>query len=64
MLPGSKNSPGKGARERLAAKSENLRLRARLIYAIRMFFVDHGYLEVETPHLIPAPAPEVHIDAF
>lgn len=64
MLPGSKNSPSKGDQERLAAKSENLRLRARLIRAIRVFFVDHGYLEVETPHLIPAPAPEVHIDAI
>jgi lysyl-tRNA synthetase class 2 len=28
-----------------------------------MFFVERGYLEVETPQLIPAPAPEVHIDA-
>ncbi len=64
MSPGSKNSPGRGDRERLAAKSANLRLRARLIHAIRCFFVDHNYLEVETPHLIPAPAPEVHIDAL
>jgi lysyl-tRNA synthetase class 2 len=47
----------------LASKGENLRLRARLVHAIRRFFVDQGYLEIETPHLIPAPAPEVHIDA-
>lgn len=64
MLPGSKNSPCKGDQEGLAAKSKNLLLRARLIHAIRVFFVDHGYMEVETPHLIPAPAPEVHIDAI
>jgi lysyl-tRNA synthetase class 2 len=64
MLPGSKNSPGKGDQERLAAKCENLQLRARLIHAIRSFFVDHDYLEVETPQLIPAPAPEIHIDAL
>jgi lysyl-tRNA synthetase class 2 len=38
-------------------------LRARIIHAIRRFFVDRGYLEVETPQLIPAPAPECHIDA-
>jgi len=63
MLPGSKNSPGKRVQERLATKCENLRLRARLVHAIRRFFVDQGYLEIETPHLIPAPAPEVHIDA-
>jgi lysyl-tRNA synthetase class 2 len=64
MLPGSKNNPGKGDRERLAAKSENLCLRARLIHAIRCFFIDRGYLEIETPHIIPAPAPEVNIDAI
>jgi len=34
-----------------------------MIQAIRRFFIIHGYLEVETPSLIPAPAPEVHIDA-
>ncbi|UCB48067.1 MAG: EF-P lysine aminoacylase GenX [Deltaproteobacteria bacterium] len=49
---------------RLAAKRSNLWLRARLIQAIRHFFIDNDYLEVETPHLIPAPAPEVHIDAI
>ena len=41
----------------------NLELRARIIQAIRMFFINRGYLEVETPIRIPAPAPEVHIDA-
>ncbi len=34
-----------------------------MIQAIRRFFIVHDYLEVETPLLIPAPAPEVHIDA-
>ena len=38
--------------------------RAKIIQAIRRFFVDQGYLEVETPHRIPAPAPETHIDAI
>ncbi len=41
----------------------NLVRRARIIQAIRMFFIDRGYLEVETPIRIPAPAPEAHIDA-
>ncbi|MGD9034187.1 MAG: EF-P lysine aminoacylase EpmA [Desulfobacteraceae bacterium] len=50
--------------QRLAAKRSNLWLRARLIQAIRRFFIKRDYLEVETPHLIPAPAPEVHIDAI
>jgi lysyl-tRNA synthetase class 2 len=34
-----------------------------MVQAMRRFFVDRHYLEVETPLLIPAPAPEVHIDA-
>ncbi len=40
-----------------------LRLRSRVIRAVRRFFEAQGYLEVETPCRIPAPAPELHIDA-
>ena len=39
-----------------------LHLRAVLIQALRTFFIDQGYLEVETPLRIPAPAPEAHIE--
>ncbi|WP_298269332.1 EF-P lysine aminoacylase EpmA [Geobacter sp.] len=46
----------------LARKREALRGRARIIQEIRSFFIDGGYLEVETPLRIPAPAPESHID--
>ena len=35
-----------------------------MIQAIRSFFVDRDYLEVETPIRITAPAPEAHIDAI
>jgi lysyl-tRNA synthetase class 2 len=42
---------------------KNLKLRARIIQAIRRFFIDADYLEVETPYRIPAPAPEENIDA-
>jgi len=42
---------------------KNLAIRARVIQAIRRFFIDHDYLEVETPCRLPAPAPEAHIDA-
>ena len=42
---------------------QNLHLRARIIQNIREFFLDHDYLEVETPGRIPAPAPEANIDA-
>ncbi len=48
---------------RLASKKTHLEMRARTIQAIRLFFIERGYLEVDTPHLIPAPAPELHIDA-
>jgi lysyl-tRNA synthetase class 2 len=42
---------------------KNLLLRAKILDAIRRFFTASGFLEVETPLRIPAPAPEVHIDA-
>ncbi len=35
--------------------------RARVIQSVRRFFDDGGFLEVETPLLIPAPAPEPHL---
>ena len=41
----------------------NLHLRARLIQSVRIFFINHGYLEIETPIRVPAPAPEAFIDA-
>jgi len=47
----------------LARKRQNLEQRARITQVIRAFFNDSGYLEVETPLLIPGNAPEVHIDA-
>ena len=48
---------------RQADIQRNLYFRAAVISAIREFFTQHDYLEVETPLRIPAPAPEVHIDA-
>jgi lysyl-tRNA synthetase class 2 len=47
----------------LARKKPFLEARARIVQTIRAFFVGRGYLEVETPHRIPANAPEPHIDA-
>ncbi len=40
----------------------NLQQRARLLAVVRSFFTAAGYLEVETPVRIPAPAPEAHIE--
>lgn len=48
---------------RQTAIRANLERRARMIDAIRAFFITNGFLEVETPARIPAPAPEAHIDA-
>jgi elongation factor P--(R)-beta-lysine ligase len=42
---------------------QNLILRAKILQAVRLFFIQNDYLEVETPVRIPAPAPETHIDA-
>lgn len=52
-----------GKNWRLASRQKALQQRARLIQAMRRFFIEQGYLEVETPYRIPAPAPESHIDA-
>jgi len=48
---------------RQSALRPTLELRARIIQAIRSFFIDRKYLEVETPIRIPAPVPEAHINA-
>jgi elongation factor P--(R)-beta-lysine ligase len=48
----------------LARKSAALKIRAGLIQNIRLFFLNQGFLEVETPLRIPAPAPEEHIEAL
>ena len=41
----------------------NLALRSRIIQAVRDYFTSRNFLEVETPLLIPAPAPEPFIIA-
>ncbi len=48
----------------LARRKRALQQRAKMLQAVRNFFIKQGYLEVETPHRIPAPAPESHIDAI
>jgi lysyl-tRNA synthetase class 2 len=48
----------------LVKRQGALRARANILQAIRLFFIHEGYFEVETPHRIPAPASESHIDAI
>ncbi|MDO9081640.1 MAG: EF-P lysine aminoacylase EpmA [Desulfuromonadales bacterium] len=48
----------------LAKRRPALEARARIVQAIRAFFIAQDFLEVETPQRIPVNAPELHIDAM
>lgn len=41
-----------------------IQLRARVLRAIRSFFDEMGFVEVETPLLVPSPGLDVHLKAF
>lgn len=45
----------------LKGKQDRLRHRARIVQTIRAFFIESGFLEVETPQRIPLNAPEAQI---
>jgi lysyl-tRNA synthetase class 2 len=64
MSPGSKNNFPSFEQQRLTGRKQYLYQRARMVQAVRQFFIEKNYLEVETPVLIPALAPEIHIDAI
>jgi elongation factor P--(R)-beta-lysine ligase len=49
-------------REVLAAKRVYLELRARVLLSARAFFLEQGFLEVQTPLLASELAPEPHIE--
>ncbi len=49
--------------ERQQRLHETLPFRSRMLTAIRNFFIDNRYMEVETPLCIPAPLPEPYIYA-
>ena len=42
---------------------ERMQCRARIVAAIRRFFDEHGFVEVDTPVAATALAPEVHLEA-
>lgn len=46
----------------LLRRQETLYQRSKIIQSIRKFFIERGYLEVETPYLVPSVSPEAHID--
>ena len=64
MSHGSKTDSCRHEQMKLAGRKRNLWLRARMIQSIRAFFIERDYLEIETPQLISAPAPEAHIEAI
>ena len=50
--------------EHFSQKIPYLKERARILAAVRKFFDERGYLEVETPALQASPCMEPHIQAF
>lgn len=50
--------------DRLAARRANLAARGRILAAVRNFFADEGFVEVETPALQVSPGMEPHLRAF
>jgi len=49
-------------RARLKGLAQRLETRAVVVRELRRFFEAEGFLEVETPIRLPAPAPEEHVD--
>ncbi len=47
-----------------AAVLQVLELRAALLAAIRRFFAERDFIEVETPAIVPCPGLDVHLSAF
>ena len=48
----------------LFERMSRLRLRNKIFRSIRDFFYNEDFLEIETPYIIPSPAPELNIDAI
>ena len=61
MSPGSKTEIPQEI-IRLKSRRPALVVRAKVLQAFRSCLAHKGYLEVETPYIVSAPAPELHID--
>ncbi|WP_408873105.1 EF-P lysine aminoacylase EpmA [Gluconobacter roseus] len=49
---------------RIAERLPLLERRSQMVKAVRAFFEERGYLEVETPFAVPVPGEEVHLRCF
>lgn len=52
------------ARLRDGGVAARLRERSRALAAVRRYFEEQGFLEVETPSLVPCPGLDLHLEAF
>ena len=57
--PGPATEVARLPRDRIAA----LQARAKALAALRGYFADRDFIEVETPLLVPSPGLEIHLDA-
>ena len=68
MGRGGGDKEGRGAEwwrpERFAQHQGRLERRGRILAALRRFFADRGFVEVETPALQASPGLEPHLQAF
>ena len=60
---GATPAPGAEVTRMPRARVDRLRARARALAKTREVFAQRGFLEVETPLLVPAPGLEIHLDA-
>jgi lysyl-tRNA synthetase class 2 len=60
----SPRGDGDVARLGWSGAGQRLEQRARVLAAIRDYFCDEGFLEVETPVRVRAPGVDAHVDAF
>jgi len=57
-------APGSEVMRLPLPRLSRLRARASALATTRAFFVERGFLEVETPLLVPSPGLEIHLDAI
>lgn len=57
-------APGSEVMRLPRARLDKLRARAKALATVREVFAARGFLEIETPLLVPSPGLEIHLDAI